>query len=215
MNRKSICLLGLLVALVLVLPTDIKAQTFGVDFSNTTGALTLGNPPFTLGWSFTLAAPVQVGDLAFYNDGTEVGLTDSHQIGIWDSTGTLLVSGTVLAGTASPLVDQWREVAITPTTLGPGTYDIGALFLDGSDPVWFPGQSLTGFVTAPGLTYNGATYVSGSTLSDPTNSDSTPGFFGANFVETVATPEPSITLLLGISTGLLGLFRMVSLRKAA
>jgi hypothetical protein len=214
MNRKSICLLGLLVALVLVLPTDIKAQTFGVDFSNTTGASTLGNPPFTLGWSFTLAAPTQVGDLAFYNDGSEVGLTDSHQIGIWDSTGTLLVSGTVLAGTASPLVDQWREVAIAPTTLGPGTYDIGALFLDGSDPVWFPGSSLAGFVTAPGLTYNGATYAPGSTvLSDPTISDGTPGFFGANFVETVGAPEPSITLLLCISTGLLGLFGLR--RKAA
>lgn len=172
----------------------LYADQFGVDFSNTSGATSLGNPPFTLGWEFTVSTTIQVNELAFYDDG-ENGLADSHEIGIWNSSGTLVASGTVLAGTASPLVDQFREVAVS-ATLGAGDYFIGALFVDGNDPVWFPGSSLTDFSSAPGITYDGATFAGGGSLADPTTADSSPGFFGADFSFS-STPEPSSVALLG------------------
>jgi hypothetical protein len=209
MNRKSICLLGLLALVAMVFPSGLRADGFGITFSDTIGALTLFNPPFTLGWEFTLTNPIRVNDLAFYDDGQD-GLADRHQLGIWDSNGNLLVSGTVLAGIASPLVDQWREVGVAPTDLGAGHYFIGALFLTGGDPVWFPSQTLTGFISTPGVTYDGATFAFGSTLADPTNPDGTPGFFGANFVFS-AVPESSSFLLLG--TGLVALMGMGLLKK--
>jgi hypothetical protein len=202
-----------LVALALVVIPSLHADIFGVTFANTTGAQTLLNPPFTLGWEFTVTGTIQVFDLAFYDDG-ENGLVDSHQLGLWNSTGTLLASGTVLAGTASPLVNQWREVAVSPVQLGPGNYFVGGLFLDGNDPVWFPGLSnLTGFASGPGITYDQATFAFGSTLSNPTIPDGSPGFFGANFVFS-PTPEPgSVLLLLTVVAGVLIAFRRTLLAR--
>ena len=211
MNRKSIGVFGVLVLLAMVFPPRLRSDTFGINFNNTTGAERLGNPPFTLGWEFTLSTSIQINDLAFYDDGQD-GLEDSYSMGIWDASGNLRVSGTVQAGALSPLVDKWREVAVTPTILGPGNYFIGALFLDGNDPVWFPNQVLDGLVTAPGVAYDNATFNSGSALTDPTALDGTPGFFGPNFVG-VTTPEPSSILLLGF--GLLSLAGIIPHRKLA
>ena len=183
------------VALALLSTSGVYADTFGVNFNNTTGAFILHNPPFTLGWEFTLSDSIQINDLAFYDDGLD-GLAHSHPIGIWNSTGTLEVSGTVLAGTASPLVDKWREVAVPTTVLGAGDYFIGAVFLtSGDEPVWFPGQTLS-FATGPDVTYDGATYAISATLTDPTTHDSGPGFFGPNFAYS-PTPEPTSVILLG------------------
>src|SRR5215472_7013304 len=142
LNLGRIARTTLLIALAFVVIPSLHADIFGITFANTTGAQSLANPPFTLGWEFTVTGTIQVNDLAFYDNG-EDGLADSHQLGLWNSTGTLLASGTVLAGTASPLVNQWREVAVSPVQLGPGNYFVGGLFLDGNDPVWFPGSTLT------------------------------------------------------------------------
>jgi len=36
------------------------------------------------------------------------GLAASHQVGIWNTAGTLLLSATVASGTADPLIDRFR-----------------------------------------------------------------------------------------------------------
>ena len=192
----------LLVAVALVVIPSLHADIFGVTFDNTTGAQTFVGDPSTLGWEFTLSGSIQVNDLAFYDDGGN-GLLDSHELGLWDSNGTLLASGTVLAGTASPLVNQWREIAVSPVQLGPGNYFIGALFLDGKDPVWSPPFTPTGFASAPGVTYDQATFADGSTLSNPSTPVGSSGYFGANFVFS-PVPEPgSILLLVTVVAGVL------------
>jgi hypothetical protein len=89
--------------------------------------------------------------------------------------------------------------------LGPGTYEIGALWLDGADNNTFPGDVAT-VNTVPALTFIQDGYVSGGTLADPINrSGSNEAYFGPNFLVSntrTMTPEPGTLVLLG--SGLLG-----------
>ena len=48
--------------------------------------------PFTVGYTFSLSAPVTINALGYWDNGRG----SSHQVGIWDSAGTLLTSTTVL-----------------------------------------------------------------------------------------------------------------------
>jgi hypothetical protein len=184
------------------------AQTPALAFDQTTGE-GLGNPPFTLGWEFTTSATLNVVSLGFFDDSQD-GLAESHEVGLWDSSGTLIDSTTVT--TTDPLTLQWRYHP-APAVLAAGqTYFIGALFTSGADPVVFPGFGGT-VTTIPQISYVQATYAGGGSLSDPTNPDGTNGFFGPNF--TVSTiPEPSTWALMLIGFGALGLAARAN-RKAA
>jgi hypothetical protein len=65
--------------------------------------------------------------LGFWEDPGNGGtpLNSSHQVGLWNSGGTLLASGTVLFN--SPLTGNWRYLAITPVTLTAGqSYVVGS-----------------------------------------------------------------------------------------
>ena len=90
-------------------------------------------PDTTIGWHFELTREVEVTGLGFFDmletdDGSVGdGLFGSHRVGIWTEDGTLLVSGTVAAGDAAPLVGDFRTVAVDPIRLLPNTtYLIGA-----------------------------------------------------------------------------------------
>jgi hypothetical protein len=207
MNWKKVCFLGYLVSLSALLPSAVLAGSIpGITITNTTGS-SLANAPFTLGWQFTTNQQISVTNLGIFDDSLN-GLADSYQVGIWNSSGTLLGTATVLSGTADPLVNQFRYASLSggPITLAAGqTFEIGALYLDGSDGVIFPGDA-TGFASAPFITFDQSSFAAGGTLSDPTFSASTdPSYFGPNFeaVAVAATPEPSSLILFG--TSVLGL----------
>jgi Domain of unknown function (DUF4082) len=159
----------------------------------------LGNPPFTLGWDFTANKSLSVNALGFFDDSQD-GLAESHDIGLWDSSGSLLASTTVT--TTDQLTNQWRYSAVSTVTLTAGnTYYVGALYLDGNDPNVFAGDS--GVVTTTAnITYLESTYEAGNTLSFSTSSVSGgPGYFGPNFSAS-AVPEPPIwaMMLLGFAS---------------
>jgi hypothetical protein len=174
---------------------SVYADEFAIDFSNTIGGVSIsGGDPFTLGFAFTLSTTVQVDDLAIYDSGG-TPLAESYQVGIWNSSGVLVVSGTV--GPGSTLIGQFQVAAVTPTILGPGSYTIGALYpANDPDLVFTPGPSsgLTGFSTAPGVTYDSSVFTESSTLVEPTSPEGTPGYFGPNFL---LLPEPTSVALFG------------------
>src|SRR5450755_2722444 len=122
-------LVVLLAVMCCALPL-LAAPIPAVTFAELTGQ-SLGNGPFTLGWEFTVSQSITVTALGAFDDSQD-GLAESHDVGIWDSVGNLLGSTTVAAGTVDPLVNQFRYSSVS-FTLAPGTYEIGALWLDGGD----------------------------------------------------------------------------------
>jgi hypothetical protein len=182
-------------SVLLLVATNLQADTFGVNFSNTTGD-SLGNPSFTLGFSFRANTDIVVTGLALF-DSSQDGLVESHEVGLWNSTGTLLTSTTVQAGVGSALEDKFRVETIVPVQLvGGADYFIGALFTSGSDPNIFPGGAV-GFVTPPEVSFLAAQFAFGGALAFPGTSPSAdPAYFGPNFTFTVI-PEPSTVMLLG------------------
>lgn len=162
------------------------------------------NSDYTLGWEFTTTQQITVRMLGLYNDGLN-GLIDSYSIGIWSSSGTLLGMATVPSGTGDLLVNQFRYVPLNdgPLLLPAGqTFDIGALYLDQNDLVAGI-HDFSDFATDPAITFQKATYASGSTLTFPNESIYTsPGYFGPNFL--IDAPEHGTFTLLS-----LGLFSLV------
>jgi hypothetical protein len=194
--------------------TPLLADVFGVNFVNTTDG-TLGNGPFTLGWSFTITQTIDVTDLAVFDQSGEA-LLESHDVGIWDSTGFLVDSATVVSGTSATLETDalgqtWRDVS-APVVLGPGTYTIGATWNNGLDPLIFPGD-LSSITMGAGVTFGESEFIAGGSLTDPTNTAGGLAYFGPNF-EYTATPEPSSMVLLGTVALGVGLRLRKALRKA-
>jgi hypothetical protein len=166
----------------------------------------------TVGSEFSTSVPIIVTGLGVLDD-EENGLVESHAVGIWNGSGTLVASGTVASGTIDPLINQFRYDTIASVLLAPGDYRIGALYTSGLDRLIIPGFA-NNFATAPGIAFLEAAHAEGSSLSDPIISDGTsPGWFGPNFTFVSASvPEPASLALLG--SGLVGLV-MMRRRKAS
>jgi hypothetical protein len=128
-------------------------------------------------------------------------------VGIYNSTGTLLVSTTVTP--ADPLVGSWLVQAVAPIQLADGTYDIMAVTgsaAAGEDYyAWDPTLTPTIFTTTASITsVEAASYSSSaSSLTFPnTFNPVIQGFFGPSFTigstdDYPIAPEPASFLLLG------------------
>ncbi len=213
MVRRALLTFALVGALAA--PQGVSGQTsLGVDFTSVT---TSNTGSWSLGWSFNVLNSFTVSQLGFY-DHLADGLTDSHDIGLWDPFGSLIASATVQAGTGSTLMGFFRMVNIAPISLAAGNdYRIAAV--TGRDAfTWNPG----GFTTDPNLQYVRSSWVGASSLRYPTSTNSPTGYFGANLgigevqlgegelrvideeILISTAPEPMSVLLVG--TGLLGVF---------
>jgi len=81
-----------------------------------------GGGPITYGWKFQPKTDLTITQLGFCDGApySTVGLDESHDVGIFDATGSLIVSATVPAGTGALLVDNFWYVAVPPTVLSGG-----------------------------------------------------------------------------------------------
>jgi hypothetical protein len=143
-------------------------------------------------------------DATLTNSG-DIGLGDCSgcgEVGIYNSAGSLLVSG--LATTSGTKIGDFYYVSVATTLLAAGQ-DYYAVAETGNADYTF---ATNGFATSPDINYITDAYAFSSTLAFPDGSEGGGGFFGANFEETAAAtvPEPSSLLLLATLLGSLVFF---------
>lgn len=166
----------------------------------------------TVGWEFSLSSAITVSALGVYDSsygiggaGLNLGLGDSHAVGIYNSGGALVVSATVNpSGSCASATNDFCWVTVSDTVLSAGSYRIGAYYSSlAADTDW-----LAVFVPLATLgTASPVTFVvarvdnGGASLANPTValSDRNGGYFGPNFQFTAgggtATPEPTSLVL--------------------
>ncbi len=191
-------------ALIAVTCVALGAGSVGValadpalDFS-TPGVLANNWSPtlngFSMGWEFDVLAPIEVSRLGYFNHGPQGGgIVTPHEVGIFDSYGTLLVSTTVNPGDPVSGLWVWKSLA-TPFTLAPGTgYVIAGL----TGPTDLYTYSVSSIAVDPRIAYVKNRYqrTPSGTLINPLYTTSFyPGYhwFGPNMD---IVPEPSLLQL--------------------
>jgi hypothetical protein len=154
-----------------------------------------------LGWIFTANQSIDVTKLGVWDAGAD-GLLASHTVGIWNSSGGLLGSTTVLSGVASPSAGAtiqggiFRYQPVTAIHLNAGSqYVVAGLFND-NDEFIFEATSVT---AVPQITYITERFSANSSgFVFPTDTGGRPGLFGTNFAFG-AVPEPATFGLVGIA----------------
>jgi hypothetical protein len=90
---KKILMVFLAMGLVALMAAPSPAS-LAIDFSDVYTSKNFTNNDWSLGFEFTVNSPVFVTQLGFYDD-WQNGLTETHDVGIYDAAQNLLVSTTV------------------------------------------------------------------------------------------------------------------------
>lgn len=187
----ALCLAGMTgIAGAQAITSITGGSAFGIYYGASTGDV--------VGWRFDTNTDVIVTSLGVYSGAADVdGLTSSHQIGIWDSSGNLLVSGT--AGPGGAVLGDWTYTDVSDTMLTAGErYTIGAMYnaTDGDSYVSSP--SALGLAPEINPTTNGVFPDAGDLGFVFPGSDSTNlGRFGPNF-QFRAVPAPAGLAVIGL-----------------
>jgi hypothetical protein len=212
MNAKLRFLAGLLCSFFVA--TSAHALLIGTPAVSFTGGTSTISFATTFGYSFEVNTPLTVTALGVW-DSQGDGLVEDHTVGIFTTSGsTPLASATVPSGTLGTLIDGFRYVSITDFLLNPGTYNIGAFYPLGLDPVI---QNASTVTTDPRITYQqgGFDVLAGSLANPTTPTAAANSSFGPNFLiapAATSVPEPGTLALVGLAVGGLAFSRR---RKAA
>jgi hypothetical protein len=108
-------------AVLLAGATAAQADTGVVSFTGGSSFVSYNGTDETIGFEFSTASAINVSSLGWY---AASGTTNaSHEVGIWDTGGTLLGSTTVTAGATG--ADDFRFASVTTFKLAAGDYFIG------------------------------------------------------------------------------------------
>jgi hypothetical protein len=197
----------------------IPSASFGAAIEFTDAPVT-HDSQLSLGFVFTTTEAVSVTALGYYDENKDGFLTD-HEVGIFDTSGSLLVSSVLNMGTDSSLDGHYRYTAISPISLaGNSSYIIAATTAGLLDGIAYgrKDETLTGFVVDPRISVASDAarflYQSDNVLRVPDQMFGYTIYGGPNFVlapaEASSVPEPaSFAFVLGGVAGLV----FVSRRK--
>jgi len=144
----------------------VSGAEIGLDFANGLDRTPLADSNY--GWSFSLATPIIIDGLGFWDAGSD-GLVESHPVGLWRTSGPIgvpvLIASTTVSNASLPVssmsaTGRWLFSSVPPVTLDAGSYIVGALYNGGQqkphDP--FVSDALT-IVTTPGAALASATSI--------------------------------------------------------
>jgi hypothetical protein len=195
-------------ALSLVSSNSLAAPVPAYDYTSVNGYGNSYALTQTMGFIFTPSEDFRVTALGFF-DYLQDGLGETHELGIFDDSGSLLVSAFLPSGTTSPLDDSFRYVDITPIVLNAGEdYTAAAFFGTQADVVAYLDVGDLTVNPSVGLSAVPARYIypSGTELTLPTETSGliSEFFFGPNFkLEPVQdAPIPPTPLLLAAGVAL-------------
>jgi hypothetical protein len=180
------------------------AHAAAINFDSPTTDFTNGE--WSLGFKFSTNQKITVNQLGFYDD-QKNDLTQTHDVGIFNEIGQLLVTGTVKPGDT---LDGWfRYTSVSQTILDAGKTFIIAATTGSENYTWNP----NGFTVDPAINFINDVYQSSSTLVLPeVGTSGVNGWFGPNFKTAESVPEP-LTLGGTALAGAMGL--LIKKRKAA
>lgn len=163
---------------------------------------------FTIGQEFTVGASDLLVTALGYEDTGADGLAGAHDVGIWNSSGTLIASVIVPAGTGTTKIEAWRyQSLVSAVTLTAGeTYRIGG-GTSASDPGFTDvndagGDGVADFAISADASVGAApNRFAAGVLNDPVNDGTaTPLRWAAGNMEYTVIPEPASVLLLGFAS---------------
>ncbi len=197
----------LAVASLALAPSSAQAATV-LDITGGYAASPMGDT--IAGWSFEVTSAIMIDGLALWDEGAN-GLVNSHDVGLWNADGSVLLASATVDGSATPDASTstdgcWLWTSIESITLTPGVYVMGATFKDVDADLARLQASAT---TVAGVTYLNArqkTLTSSLAYPDWEISDLNAGIFGAN-MHIADVPEPGALALLagfGLPAALFG-----------
>lgn len=192
------CPFAVAILALVLLPVSVYGQAL-TSFNGGSLFATFEANGDTVGWSFSVDRAVNVTHMGFWDgDSATAPMTSSHPVGLWDNAGGLIA--TAIVTPTSTLTSGFRYEPTTVTTIGPGTYSLGA-FYSATNPTsdgYMTGT--TGITMAAGFTMlNTLRDPSGpqTGLVYPSVTSAAGGRFGPNLLFT-EVPEPgAISILAG------------------
>jgi hypothetical protein len=202
------------VAAATLVASGTHASAPAISFSSVSA--TAVQTDLSLGNSFVANTAVTVTALGYYNL-TGTGFLTPHEVGIFDSTGTLIADAVLPAGNSDPLIGGYRYQAITPVTLQAGqTYNLVGEAEIG-DPWGYAGYA--DFTVNPAITLGTVSYIyqSDNTLRDTLlygSPYSWIAYSGPNFLISTGVPEPTTWAMVLVGFGVLGASARLRRRQA-